>query len=41
MEYDDGLEEVVRDQPGLNSVFIVHADSKGIFLNADYLKISM
>ena len=38
MEYDDGLEEVVRDDPGLNSVFIVNADSKGMFLNTDYSK---
>ena len=41
MEYDDGLEEVVRDEPGLNSVFIVNADSKGMFLNTDYSKKSM
>ena len=38
LEYDDGLEEVVRDQPGLNSAFIVHADSKGMFLNTDNSK---
>ena len=41
LEYDDGLEEVVRDEPGLNSVFIVNADSKGMFLNTDYSKKSM
>ena len=41
LDYEEGLDEIVRDETGANSVFIlrVHkAASKGILLTIDYSK---
>ena len=40
LDYEEGLDEIVRDETGANSIFIVKAGQKGILLNIDYSKKS-